>query len=88
MSSMEIFQSPDQSVELHVVLEDDTVWLTQAQIIELFQSSKANISEHAQHIFLEGELEKKRTVRKFRTVRMEGKRQIFRELDHYNVNIR
>ena len=87
MSSIEIFLSPDQVVELHVKLEDDTVWLTQAQIVDLFQSSKANISEHVKHIFVEGELEREPTVRKFRTVQNEGKRQVSREIEHYNLDL-
>lgn len=87
MSSIEIFLSFDKVVELHVKLEDDTVWLTQAQIVDLFQSSKANISEHVQHIFAEGELERQPTVRKFRTVQKEGKRQVSREIEHYNLDL-
>lgn len=87
MSSIEIFLSSDKVVELHVKLEDDTVWLTQAQIVDLFQSSKANISEHVQHIFAEGELEREPTVRKFRTVQKEGKRRVSREIEHYNLDL-
>jgi death-on-curing family protein len=87
MSYIEIFLSSDKVVELHVKLEDDTVWLTQAQIVDLFQSSKANISEHVQHIFVEGELEREPTVRKFRTVQKEGKRQVSREIEHYNLDL-
>ncbi len=87
MSSIEIFLSADKVVELHVKLEDDTVWLTQAQIVDLFQSSKANISEHVKHIFAEGELEREPTVRNFRTVQKEGKRQVSREIEHYNLDL-
>jgi hypothetical protein len=87
MSSIEIFLSPDKTIELRVMLDDDTVWLTQAQLIELFQSSKANISEHIKNIFAEGELDRKPTVRKFRTVRAEGKRQVTREIEHYNLDL-
>ncbi len=87
MSSIEIFLSPDKVVELHVKLEEDTVWLTQAQIVDLFQSSKANISEHVKHIFAEGELEREPTVRNFRTVQKEGKRQVSREIEHYNLDL-
>lgn len=87
MSSIEIFLSSDKGVELRVKLEDDTVWLTQTQIVDLFQSSKANISEHVKHIFAEGELERKSTVRKFRTVQNEGKRQVSREIEHYNLDL-
>ena len=87
MSSIEIFLSPDKVVKLRVKLEDDTVWLTQTQIVDLFQSSKANISEHVKHIFAEGELEREPTVRKFRTVQNEGKRQVSREIEHYNLDL-
>ena len=51
-----------------LLYQDENVWLTQAQLVTLYQSSKANISEHIKHIFEEGELEEKATVRKFRTV--------------------
>lgn len=53
---MLIYQNPDNSASIDVRLEGETVWLTQAQMAELFQSSKANISEHIKHIFEEGEL--------------------------------
>jgi hypothetical protein len=63
-----LYQSEDGMVKIQVRLEDETVWLTQADMVELFQSSKSNISEHIKHIFEEGELIKESTVRKFRTV--------------------
>lgn len=69
---VEIYQSSDNQPEIKVRFEDDTVWLTQAQLVTLFNSSKANISEHVKHIFESGELTKKATVRDFRTVQMEG----------------
>lgn len=52
-----ILYQPDEAVKLEVRLEDETVWLTQAQLVELFQSSKANISEHIKNIYEQGELE-------------------------------
>ena len=64
-----ILYQPDEAVKLEVRLEDETVWLTQAQLVELFQSSKANISEHIKNIYEQGELEENSTVRDFRTVR-------------------
>lgn len=67
-----ILYQPDEAVKLEVRLEDETVWLTQAQIVDLFQSSKANISEHIKNIYESGELTLDSTVRKFRTVRLEG----------------
>lgn len=74
-----IVYQPDETLTLQVRVEDETVWLSQAQIIELFNSSKANISEHIKHIFNSGELTKEATVRKYRTVRQEGNRK--EELD-------
>ena len=62
-----IYQTDDGLTHIDVRMEDETVWLTQAQLCELFQSSKANVSEHIKHIFEEGELEETSDVRKFRT---------------------
>ena len=62
-------------------LDAETVWLSQAQIVEFFQSSKANISEHINKIILEGEVDPAATVRDFRTDRMEGARKVSRELE-------
>ena len=81
-----ILYQPDNEVRLEVRIEDETVWLTQAQIVELFQSSKANISEHIKNIYEQEELEENATVRDFRTVRQEGKRQVVRTLTHYNLD--
>ena len=75
-----ILYQPDSEVRLEVRLEDETVWLTQAQIVELFQSSKANISEHIKNIYEQGELDESSTVRDFRTVRQEGRRYVERVL--------
>ena len=63
-----ILYQPDESVRMEVRIEDETVWLTQAQIVELFQSSKANISEHLKNIYKSEELIQSSTVRNFRTV--------------------
>ena len=67
-----LYQPNDLDTKLEVRVEDETIWLTQTQIILLFNSSKANISEHIRHIFQSGELKKDSTVREFRTVRKEG----------------
>jgi hypothetical protein len=64
-----------------------TAWLTQAQLVDLFQSSKSNISEHIKHILQEGELEEGATVRNFRTVQPEGTRQVEREVTYYNLDM-
>lgn len=82
-----IYQSEDGTSELQVSLQDDTVWLTQAQIVEVFNSSKANISEHIKNIFATGELSEKATVRKFRTVQQEGQRTVARNRVHYNLDV-
>lgn len=74
-----ILYQPDETLSLDVRVEDESVWLTQAQIVELFASSKANISEHLKHIFESGELHRDATVRKFRTVRQEGLLTIMRK---------
>lgn len=81
-----IYQS-ESTLQLEVRMEDETVWLTQAQMVELFQSSKANISEHIKNIYESGELSAALTVRKFRTVRLEGTRNITRNLDYYNLDV-
>lgn len=84
---IEIYQSSNDQPEIKVRFEDDTVWLTQAQLVTLFNSSKANISEHVKHIFESGELTKKATVRDFRTVQMEGARSVERSITHYNLDV-
>ena len=81
-----IYQNGDD-IELQVQLEDDTVWLTQIQMVELFDSSKANVSEHVKNIYDEGELRKGATVRKFRTVQIEGSRSVERDVEHYNLDM-
>lgn len=81
-----ILYQPDSEVKLEVRLEEETVWLTQAQIVELFHSSKANISEHIKNIYEQEELDESATVRDFRTVRQEGKRQVVRTLTYYNLD--
>lgn len=82
-----IYQTEDGKTKIEVTLMDNTVWLTQAQLVELFKSSKANISEHIKHIFEEGELDEMATVRKFRTVQTEGTRQVERNVAYYNLDV-
>jgi hypothetical protein len=67
-NQIQIYRTPEQDIQVEVRFEEETVWLTQVQIIELFDSSKANISEHISHIFDSGELDADSTARKFRTV--------------------
>ncbi len=82
-----IYQTDDGKAKIDVRFENETVWLTQAQMAELFQSSRTNIVEHIRHIYDEGELEEISTCRKFRQVRSEGKRQVAREIPHYNLDM-
>lgn len=82
-----IYQSENGDTKIDVRFVDDTVWLTQAQMEELFQSSHANIVEHIQNIFAEGELEESSTCRKFRQVRREGNRDVEREIQYYNLDM-
>ena len=78
------YQREDGSAQIDVRLEEDTVWLTQAQLVILYQSSKANVSEHIKHIFEEGELIENSVVRKFRTTAPDGKNYITK---HYNLDM-
>lgn len=71
-SEILLYQSEDGKIKIQVRLEENTVWLTQADMVELFQSSKSNISEHIKHIFEEGELDENMVVRKFRTTTQHG----------------
>jgi len=72
-SSILLYQTDDGKTKIETRLEDETVWLTQAQIGELFQKSKATISEHISNVFEEGELEERSVVRNFRTTAGDGK---------------
>ena len=74
-------------IELNISIQEDTIWLTQKQIVTLFDSSKANISEHIKAIFDCNEVNKNVTVRKFRTVQNEGGRKVTRNLEHYNLDV-
>ncbi|WP_443741569.1 virulence RhuM family protein [Treponema berlinense] len=82
-----IYQTKDGLTKIDVRFDDETVWLTQAQLVELYKSSKANVSEHIKHIFEEGELAEESTVRKFRTVQIEGEREVSREQTFYNLDM-
>jgi hypothetical protein len=86
-SELLLYQTPDGVTKIETRLHDETVWLTQAQLCELFQKSKSTISEHIKHIFEEGELDELSTVRKFRTVQKEGNKDVEREIDYYNLDV-
>ena len=82
-----IYQSEDGLTNIEVKIEDETVWLTQQQMAELFQSSRTNVVEHIKHIYEEGELDEVSTCRNFRQVRKEGNREVTRELTFYNLDM-
>lgn len=82
-----VYQEDGGRVKLEVRLEEETVWLTQQLIAELFQTSVPNISMHIRNIFEEGELTPEATLKKFLTVRQEGARQVQRNLDFYNLDM-
>ena len=82
-----LYQTEDGLTKIDVRFENETVWLTQQQMADLFQSSRSNIVEHIQHIYEEGELDESATCRKFRQVRTEGSRQVTRELPYYNLDM-
>lgn len=75
-SQIVIYQTKDGQTKLDVRLEDETVWLSQMQICDLFQKSKATVSEHIKHIFEESELDEHSVVRQFRTTAVDGKNTI------------
>ncbi len=82
-----IYQTDDGQTKFEVQLEDETVWLTQKMMAELFQTTKQNISLHIKNCFKEGELDQKRTVKEYLTVQTEGKRQIERQVELYNLDV-
>ena len=79
-----IYQTEDGLTKIDVRFNDETVWLTQAQLCELYQTSKSNISEHIKNIFLEGELDENSVVRKFRTTAADGKSY---NVSYYNLDM-
>ena len=79
-----IYTANDGKTKIDVKLEEDTLWLTQAQMCELYQTSKSNVSEHIKHIFEEGELNEESVVRKFRTTAADGKEYL---VSHYNLDM-
>ena len=82
-----VVYQPDETIRLEVRLEDETVWLTQSQLCELFGVVKSNISYHLKNIFTTGELAYGATVQKIRTVRKESGRNVVRELEYFNLDV-
>ncbi|MDD2412501.1 MAG: virulence RhuM family protein [Bacteroidales bacterium] len=87
MSEIIIYKSSDGQSNLSVHLENEDVWLTQKQLVELYQTAKSTVSEHIKNIYSDEELTPEATVRKIRTVQTEGKREVTRELDYYNLDM-
>jgi hypothetical protein len=77
-SSIVIFKTEDGKISVNTRFDEETVWLTQQQIAELYDTARTNIVEHIKHIYEEGELVAEATCRDFRQVRMEGNRQVAR----------
>ena len=80
------YQSEDGSIKLNTIFDDETIWLTQKQMGELFDCTPENINLHLKNIFKEGELKKKWTIKKFLVVQYEGNREVKRDIDHYNLD--
>ncbi len=82
-----LYKTPEGDTQFDVKLEEDTVWLNQAQMVRLFKSTKQNVSLHINNVFKEGELNKSSTVKEYLTVQKEGKRTVTRAIEHYNLDV-
>ena len=82
-----VMYQPDETIRLEVRVENESVWLTQQQMAELFKATKQNVSLHIRNIFEEGELEEFSTVKEYLTVRKEGKRTVRRRVNLYNLDV-
>ena len=78
-SNILIYSNEDQSININVKFQDEDIWLTQREIVELFQTTKSNVIEHIKNIYMDRELVQEATVRKIRTVQNEGSREVTRE---------
>jgi hypothetical protein len=87
MSEIILYTTEDGITKINVQLENETVWLTQKQLVELYQTAKSTVSEHIKNIYTDEELTPDATVRKIRTVQNEGKREVERALDYYNLDM-
>ncbi len=86
-SKILLYQNEDGNIRLDVRLQDETLWLTQLQLAELFQKDRRTVSEHITNIYEEGELIQEATIRNFRTVQKEGEREVERDLAFYNLDV-
>ena len=84
---IEIYEAEDGQARIEVRLEQDTLWLSQAQLAELFDKDVRTVNEHIRNVFAEGELDREATTRKFRIVRQEGSRQVAREIEHHDLDV-
>ena len=82
-----IYQTQDGQTKIDVRLKNETVWLTQNQMAELFQTTKQNVSSHIKNIFEEGELSENSTVKDYLTVQQEGNRKVSRNISYYNLDV-
>lgn len=82
-----VLYKPNDSESFEVRIDEDTVWLTQTQMVDLFQSTKQNISLHIRNIYKEGELLREATVKEYLTVQSEGLRHVRRMLTYYNLDV-
>ena len=82
-----VLYQPNELTKLEVRVADETVWLSQAQMTELFRATKQNISLHISNIYAEGELVPQSTVKEYLTVQTEGKRQVTRFVKYYNLDV-
>jgi hypothetical protein len=86
-SEILIYQTEDGETKIQTLLKDETVWLSQAQMAELFDKSTPTINEHIKNIYEEGELPEESTIRNFRIVQTEGKREVSRDVNFYNLDV-
>jgi len=82
-----IYENQNGNIKVDVRFEDDSIWLNQAQICELYGKAKSTISEHIKAIFEDGELDRDSTVRYYRIVQIEGSREVSRDIEHYNLDM-
>ena len=82
-----LYKDKEGKVNVNVRFADEDVWLTQAQLAEIYQTTQQNISLHQKGIYADGELDEEATHKKYLLVRQEGKRQVKREIGHYNLDM-
>lgn len=86
MSEIILYKTPNQDIRVEMLIENETIWLSQQRIAELFDTTKQNISLHVKNIFESGELDESSTVKKILTVQQEGSREVKRNVEHYNLD--